>query len=81
MNCSTCKFWSAHTNGNIGTCDLPDWLGYNRKTHKNDELKETDSMAIFAYADDDSNMQVELQTGKDFGCLKHTPTEYSKLFN
>ena len=70
MNCSNCKFWSPDINGNIGKCNLPDWLSYNHKLRKYDELTDTTSMAIFADANDDSGMEVELQTGKNFGCLK-----------
>lgn len=75
MNCANCKFWTAHKNASTGTCDLPDSLGYDIKTRKNEELKDPAGIAIFADATDDSGLIAELHTGVNFGCLKFTPTK------
>lgn len=73
MNCANCKFWEAHQTTNTGTCDLPDMLGYDIKSKKDEELKDIAGMAIFADAADDTNLIAKLLTGANFGCLKFTP--------
>jgi hypothetical protein len=56
-NCKDCTHWR------YGKCTKADILDLEEKPEK-------DNFGIFAYADDDQGLWVELRTGPDFGCVK-----------
>jgi hypothetical protein len=62
--CSTCKYWKANKNLIKGECDFVDSIPCDKQP---DNLR----MEINVTAHDDSGLQVEFITGKDFGCIHH----------
>ena len=62
--CKTCGWWDS------GTCDVPD---------QTEELsvKEGDTtyMQLVVRVADDTNLNVSLKTGPDFGCVRHVPSK------
>jgi len=68
-NCKDCRYWERHIdirNKKFSTCGRVDWVDYA------DKIPE-DGAAIYAYASDDSGMEVGLKTGPLFGCVKFQP--------
>jgi len=62
--CKSCRYWSIRRNivNGVSDCDRPDCK------EDPDKMK---TFEIVATADDDSNMNIILMTGADFGCILH----------
>ncbi len=65
--CKTCKFWnvSRTINNGVSDCDKVDCIVKDK----------SQTFEIEATADDDSNMNVTLMTGENFGCILHEPKQ------
>ncbi len=65
--CKTCIYWNsscAIKNG-VSDCDMVDSVIKDKSK----------TFEIIATADDDSNMNVKLMTGENFGCIHHEPKQ------
>lgn len=63
--CKTCKYWGAGHPSNKTTHNLCVLIS-------TDGLHSKDAAFIDVYADDDSNLNVQLMTKPDFGCTLHS---------
>ncbi len=65
--CKTCICWnvSRSIKNGVSDCDMVDSVIKDKSK----------TFEIIATADDDSNMNVKLMTGENFGCIHHEPKQ------
>jgi len=69
MTCKTCRFWSD------GECNRADTVCQDFSGREADGIVARDPRHLFVNTTvaDDTNLDVRLRTGPDFGCVLHEP--------
>ena len=66
-NCNNCRYWGKTDGGGIEYNKVWTVCGYIRWPEPTDPIGESEA-ALYAYASDDSGLEVDLRTGPNFGC-------------